>query len=1085
MLTGKMDLETSPYMVAQGDYTYAKNISSTVTDGTIKPVQGNRIVNYVLPSGTNKVIGFKEDVTRERAFYFVHNSTGKHSILIFNKVSRSVQKLIENLTDSGGVDILKFSSDKKILHADILYRETAEGDILSWTCNNASPREVIINKLLNNEYGVVLEEYLEAAKRPPLGCPSCTYINDPLRTVNSLRKKLFQFKYRWVYDDFSKSTWGPISKIPMPTGLFTSADLDNDPTKNNAIDITLSTGNKKVKRIEVAARISLGSSWSDFFLIDSIEKAAIALGDNLEYVYRFYNDAVYPYADVTESNLLHDWVPRYAQAQCLANGNVKVYGNITEGYDRVAGLNISVTSSTVTNSSSSAEPPSARWVGSNFTTGYVEILGTPIPGTRYQVLWRASNLVGPTTFMDYRAVAGDTNNSVATALAASAIVAMRATASANRVNLSFINQEVFFQVYVYPGTIASSYSYESTWNWWSRYLIGVVYFDEQGRTNGAHIDRTSTRTNSDVITSGYAISSNVGLTPILNVSINHAAPSWARKYQLVRSRNMAIGDFLFWRSNLVITDSQYYYFSVQTLYDKRDAQSSYVPNWDFAEGDRVRIAIANVGGTQTYPGTDYLVVGVEELDLAANPGKKKYVKVKKPSTSAPTYTGDTLLQLWRPAVTGGQVENEVFYEFGEVYDLYESGGVRYHKGTSQDQTAAQPANITLYNGDVYYRSRTFSSNDALWVMDNHYSDDFTSRVNANGRGQAIDFNARETVYQTLVRFGGTYQSGTSINDINRFYFDDLDEYDRQFGSIQRLRINDRYMRVFQELKCGRVPVYQQVIKDSVGGDVMAQSNKLLNNIQYYAGEFGIGKHPESLASNNFADYFVDTNRGAVVRLSLDGLSPISVLHSANNYFVTELSARRETNFIYGVFDAAENRYILSMEAVGDRRAVTIAFNEQNKGFESFYDYLPEFMGNLGTLMLTFKLGALWTHDSPTYCNFFGVQYKPLVRVAFNDAPMVKKTFQAVSLISGAKWYIPAITTSIGKASRVPASYFIKREDGYHAPLLRDQGSNGGLLSGSTLKGNYILVDFEKENGSTGEELQYVEIKYSVSNLNAR
>jgi hypothetical protein len=114
-----------------------------------------------------------------------------------------------------------------------------------------------------------------------------------------------------------------------------------------------------------------------------------------------------------------------------------------------------------------------------------------------------------------------------------------------------------------------------------------------------------------------------------------------------------------------------------------------------------------------------------------------------------------------------------------------------------------------------------------------------------------------------------------------------------------------------------------------------------------------------------------------------------------------------------------------------------------------------------------------------------VQYKPLVRVAFNDAPMVKKTFQAVSLISGAKWYIPAITTSIGKASRVPASYFIKREDGYHAPLLRDQGSNGGLLSGSTLKGNYILVDFEKENGSTGEELQYVEIKYSVSNLNAR
>jgi hypothetical protein len=174
-----------------------------------------------------------------------------------------------------------------------------------------------------------------------------------------------------------------------------------------------------------------------------------------------------------------------------------------------------------------------------------------------------------------------------------------------------------------------------------------------------------------------------------------------------------------------------------------------------------------------------------------------------------------------------------------------------------------------------------------------------------------------------------------------------------------------------------------------------------------------------------------------------------------------------------------------MSAVGASPAITVSFNEQKKGFESFHSFTPEFMGNVGTLMITFKDGVLWTHDNTTYCNFYGVQYKPSITMMFNDGPMVKKTFQAVTYIAGSKWYVPSLATSLQKASKVPLSYFTKREDGYHAPLLRDQNSQGGLLSGAMLKGNWIALTIEKENGATGEEFHYAEVKHSISNLNVR
>ena len=69
---------------------------------------------------------------------------------------------------------------------------------------------------------------------------------------------------------------------------------------------------------------------------------------------------------------------------------------------------------------------------------------------------------------------------------------------------------------------------------------------------------------------------------------------------------------------------------------------------------------------------------------------------------------------------------------------------------------------------------------------------------------------------------------------------------------------------------------------------MFQTDKLLNPIQYYSGDFGIGTCPEIIVSFNYAIYGCDNIRGVVWRLSNDGLTPISILYKVNSWANREL-----------------------------------------------------------------------------------------------------------------------------------------------------------------------------------------------------
>ena len=223
-------------------------------------------------------------------------------------------------------------------------------------------------------------------------------------------------------------------------------------------------------------------------------------------------------------------------------------------------------------------------------------------------------------------------------------------------------------------------------------------------------------------------------------------------------------------------------------------------------------------------------------------------------------------------------------------------------------------------------------NKIINIIESSFNDTYNLVTNSNGRPSVIDENAKQTYFPTLIRFGGAYQVNTNINQINNFKYENFDEYDRSFGDVIRLHVRDRYLKVYQKFKVGNVPILTQIVKDSANNPLQANTDQLINKIQYYAGDYGIGDAATSLAWNNFADYFVDNYRGVVCRLSQDGITPISITNLTNAFFVVKLAAYRQdlnnglgsnglpntytgNPCIYGVFDAYTNKYIISLEEI--------------------------------------------------------------------------------------------------------------------------------------------------------------------------
>lgn len=1214
IFSGGLDLDSNLLAVDKSSYIDALNCTRDATagqnDNVITNIVGNQLREYSQPSGTNKNIGSYSFVLRNNVIRFNYNSEGYHTVLQYSNTTKLTTKIFENLTDSDDVDILGFTLAGKITSVGVYPRAEDEGDLLIFIDSLGRPTIMNILRFINGEYTPVTRDIIDFHKRCPLSPPTCIYGNDATHTVNNTRNKLFRFCYMWLFDDFEKSTSSPRSAMPAPVNILDD-EYTNISTNNNQITVSVNSGPQNVAKILLfVSWVNKTNVWSDFELVEAIDKEELSIADNTDYGYLFYNDATYPTADPAEMGLLFDYVPFLANCMDMPNGNVVTMAGITEGLDRDLDANVEITIDTVeAGGGTPTGSLSGLHVGGFFDT--ITFSGVPSVGTVVEVF--ATNGGPPVLIGTYTTVDGDTAHTVAVGIDASMLsigIVFSAFVVGNVLsfNISTVGY-TFTSLDITPPSSSADDNSIATWKWSTQRRLGLAYYNQKGVTNGVIYS-------TGITFPEYAeATTNIVDIPFINAKIFHVPPIWAYSYQWVITKEPT--GYLYWMVTEVNdTESEYLYFNISNmaLNATKNPTVAAVLSWTFQDGDRLRLIKRDDDDhvfDDTYDAAIEGIVVDPEINSVATTGT--FVKIKQiPPFAAEVYSTDFfIIELYRPGQQVATEENEVYFEFGIQYPILNPTlSTRVHGGEVTDQSTDYtiPAEVNMYNGDSYFRVRTVYLSETgfgtFFSQDRNFVDIYISAVSSvDGRPLVIDVNQKETYFSATGRFGQAYQANTNVNGLNRFYPNNFFDCDILFGDIMRLAVNDRRIWVFQKFKTGQLPIFSQINKQPDGTIVNVVTDQLINPIDYYAGNWGIGTASTSLVIHNYAAYFCDNINGTILRLSKDGLTPISILYKVNSWANENLVIRNNTDsFIYGGYDQRLNNYIIALEeaALADSMVIsfaakfgilvtkpfifaladnpntgdavtlqltdgdgvirtysytvtqgntltdiinslyaqingeiwftasitevfpeiglsinqvtvnnptlfsglatltygeeslspsqTLSFNEDRNSFESFLSFKPEWMASLGTLFIAFKDGGLWTHDSSTYNNFFGVQYESSITFVFNEIPLQKKTWMNLTQIASNTWDCPILYTNINsygstrQESSLVAAEFQLLEGMPTTTIKRAANSRGGKWNGDSLKGNYCVIKFRKSSASSLEYLSMVSVEFKNSPL---
>ena len=239
-------------------------------------------------------------------------------------------------------------------------------------------------------------------------------------------------------------------------------------------------------------------------------------------------------------------------------------------------------------------------------------------------------------------------------------------------------------------------------------------------------------------------------------------------------------------------------------------------------------------------------------------------------------------------------------------------------------------------------------------------------------------------------FGGIYNSRNGINNTNQFIQAEgiTKDLNPKYGTIQKLHTRDGDIVALCEDKIFKIIAYKDALFNADGNPQLIATNRVLGTATPVRGEYGISKNPESFVFQGYQTYFTDKARGVVLRMSLDGLTPISSA-GMKDYFSDTLKAT--TGNIIGTYDDKKGEYNVTLNNT------TLAWNEGTKGWVSFRSYLPEAGVSFNNTYYTYSEGELYQqHNNSVRNNFYGTQYDSSVTVILNDAPGSVKNYKTLN-----------------------------------------------------------------------------------------
>tara|TARA_R100001480_G_scaffold34139_2_gene45917 strand:+ start:5675 stop:11950 length:6276 start_codon:yes stop_codon:yes gene_type:complete len=291
------------------------------------------------------------------------------------------------------------------------------------------------------------------------------------------------------------------------------------------------------------------------------------------------------------------------------------------------------------------------------------------------------------------------------------------------------------------------------------------------------------------------------------------------------------------------------------------------------------------------------------------------------------------------------------------------------------------------NNKVYIKKRTVEPSEIVLPWFNCYSfgngvesdrirDDFNAATIANGVKASTTFeDYKEEKREHSFIFSGIFNATSGVNELNQFIQAEpiTKDLNPLYGSIQRLISRDTDIVALCEDKILKVLANKNALFNADGNTNVTSNTQVLGTAIPFNGEYGVSTNPESVVQSGYRVYFTDKNRGAVLRLSMDGLTPISD-YGMSDYFKDTL---RDAETCIGSYNGRLDEYDLSIHSIattaGIKTVDTIAFNEKVNGWSSFRSYAFEQGLSLDGQYYTFKYGNIYEHSLENIKNhFYGI-----------------------------------------------------------------------------------------------------------------
>jgi len=292
------------------------------------------------------------------------------------------------------------------------------------------------------------------------------------------------------------------------------------------------------------------------------------------------------------------------------------------------------------------------------------------------------------------------------------------------------------------------------------------------------------------------------------------------------------------------------------------------------------------------------------------------------------------------------------------------------------------------------------------VESNRIRDDFNAPT--IGKGVRVSTTLEEKYKEDRVSNGliwsGIINSKNGVNESNQFIqaLSITKNLLPSYGSIQKLYSRDSDLIALCEDKIVKVLADKDMLYNADGSSNLSASNLVLGSAIPFNGEYGIGLNPESFAVYGYRVYFVDKVRGAILRLSMDGLTDISNT-GMSDFFNNRLSTY---NTFLGSYDEYNRCYNVSIPCLD-----TVCFDEASGGWTSRKSFVPDTGISLNSKFYTYNNGELYLQDSKKALrnNFYGVQYLSSIQYVANQESSVVKRFRTIGYEGTKDWQAKLVT----------------------------------------------------------------------------